>query len=285
MRGYDPRAWPPAAVTVDLVVLTIRDGALTVLLVRRGEPPYRGRLALPGGFVRPDETLAQAAARELAEETSLGPRMVHLEQLASYGDPGRDPRLRVVTVAYLALAPGLPEPVAGTDAAAARWQAVEDISKSPSRLAFDHAAILSDGVERARSKLEYTPLAAAFCPPEFTIAQLRRVYEIVWGTILDPRNFHRKATTTPRFVVAAGASTIGERGRPARLYRKGPAPVLYPPLLRPGAVGPGSWPTRARADRQHASAEAGGSGGQENDSCRDRDQAPPAQAAERRAAP
>jgi len=236
VRGYDQRAWPSAAVTVDLVVLTIRDGALAVLLIRRGEPPYRGRLALPGGFVRPDETLAQAAARELAEETSLGPSMVHLEQLASYGDPGRDPRMRVVTVAYLALAPGLPEPVAGTDAAAARWQAVEDISKSSPRLAFDHTAILSDGVERARSKLEYTPLAAAFCPHEFTIAQLRRVYEIVWGTILDPRNFHRKAITTPGFVVATGASTIGERGRPARLYLKGPAAMLYPPLLRPGAA-------------------------------------------------
>jgi 8-oxo-dGTP diphosphatase len=276
VRGYDPRAHPPTAVTVDLVVLTVRSGALAVLLVRRGEPPYRGRLALPGGFVRPDETLAQAAARELAEETGMGPGAVHLEQLASYGDPGRDPRLRVVTVAYLALAPGLPEPVAGTDAAAARWQAVEDISGRPSRLAFDHAAILSDGVERARSKLEYTPLAAAFCPPEFTIAQLRRVYEIVWGTILDPRNFHRKATTTPGFVAAAGTSTIAERGRPARLYRKGPAAVLHPPLLRPAAAGVG---------RRDAPAEAGGPGEQEDDRGRDRDRAPGARAAERQAEP
>lgn len=236
MRGYDPGAWPPAAVTVDLVVLTIRDGALAVLLVNRGEPPYEGQLALPGGFVRPEETLAQAAARELSEETSLEPRAVHLEQLATYGDPDRDPRMRVVTVGYLGLAPGLPEPVAGTDAATARWMAVETVSRRRPLLAFDHAAILSDGVERARSKLEYTPLAAAFCPPEFTIAQLRRVYEIVWGTNLDPRNFHRKATTTPGFVIDAGASTAGERGRPARLYRKGSAAVLHPPLLRPGAA-------------------------------------------------
>jgi 8-oxo-dGTP diphosphatase len=248
VRGYDPRAWPPAAVAVDLVVLTIRDGDLTVLLVRRGESPYRGWLALPGGFVRPDETLSLAAARELAEETSLGAGMVHLEQLASYGDPGRDPRLRVVTVAYLALAPGLPEPVAGTDAAAARWQAVAHLAGRP-RLAFDHAAILSDGVERARAKLEYTPLAAAFCPPEFTIAQLRRVYEIVWGTVLDPRNFHRKATTTPGFVVATGTSTTGERGRPARLYRQGSAAVLHPPLLQPGDAGAADWPNPADGDR------------------------------------
>lgn len=245
VEGYDPRAWPPVAVTVDLVVLTIRASALAVLLVERGEPPYRGRPALPGGFVRPEETLAQAAGRELAEETSLEPGPVHLEQLASYGDPGRDPRMRVVTVAYLGLAPGLPEPAAGTDAAAARWQAVESISASPSRLAFDHAAIVSDGVERARSKLEYTPLAAAFCPPEFTIAQLRRVYEIVWATNLDPRNFHRKATTTAGFVAATGTSTTAERGRPAQLYRKGPAAVLHPPLLRPGAPDAGSRPPAA----------------------------------------
>lgn len=234
MSGYDPRAWPPAAVTVDLVVLTVRNGALVVLLIRRGEPPYRGRLALPGGFVRPDETLAQAAARELAEETALTPTVAHLEQLASYGDPRRDPRMRVVSVAYLTLAPGLPEPVAGTDAAAARWQAVDHVLGKPVRMAFDHSEILADGLERARSKLEYTPLAAAFCPREFTIAQLRRVYEIVWGTALDARNFHRKVTKTAGFVVPAGTSTAGERGRPARLYRKGPATVLYPPLLRPG---------------------------------------------------
>ena len=280
MQGYDPRAWPPVAVTVDLVVLTIRASTLAVLLVDRGEPPYRGRLALPGGFVRPEETLAQAAARELAEETSLAPGPVHLEQLASYGDPGRDPRMRVVTVAYLGLAPGLPEPAAGGDAAAARWQAVENISKRPSRLAFDHAAILSDGVERARSKLEYTPLAAAFCPPEFTIAQLRRVYEIVWSTTLDPRNFHRKATTTPGFVVATGTSITGERGRPAQLYRKGSAAALHPPMLRPGAADADRWPAPARAGRRDASADGNGSGEQANHGRRDRDHAPAARAAE-----
>ena len=100
-------------------------------------------------------------------------------------------------------------------------------------LAFDHGQILADGLERARAKLEYTPLAAAFCPPEFTIAQLRGVYETVWGTSLDPRNFHRKVTGTPGFVIPACGETAGARGRPAQLYRKGPAATLYPPLLRP----------------------------------------------------
>src|SRR5215472_4131767 len=133
---------------------------------------------------------------------------------------------------------GLPIPQARTDAAEANWAPTDDIlADRPGRLAFDHHQILADGVERARAKLEYTPLAAAFCPGEFTIAQLRRVYEIVWGTTLDPRNFHRKTTHTAGFVIPAGASTAGERGRPARLYRQGPAAVLYPPLLRPSAEG------------------------------------------------
>src|SRR3954447_11217485 len=180
------------SVTVDLVVLTIRDQRLCALLVRRGIPPYRGRWALPGGFVEHREDLADAAARELEEETGLALRDVHLEQLRTYGDPGRDPRGRVVTVAHLAMAPDLPVPVAGTDAAEAEWRPVSGLEQGD--LAFDHHEILSDGIERARSKLEYTNLATAFCPAEFTIAELRRIYEIVWDVELDPRNFHRKVT-------------------------------------------------------------------------------------------
>ena len=219
-------SYPVFAVTVDLVVLTVREGELHVLLVRRGCEPFLGEWALPGGFVHADEDLAAAARRELAEETGLSGPGGHLEQLASYGAPDRDPRGRVVTVAYLALLPDLPVPTAGTDAAAAEWRPLGD------RLAFDHDRILADGVERARSKLEYTPLATAFCPPEFTVAGLRQVYEAVWGEPLDPRNFHRKATSTPGFVVATGRSTEGEPGRPARLYRRGDATLLNPPILR-----------------------------------------------------
>lgn len=244
MPGFSDTAPPRAAVTVDLIVLTIRDDQLVALLVRRGIPPFQGKLALPGGFVAPDETLAEAAARELTEETGLitdlgrepgqpADGLVHLEQLASYGDPGRDPRQRVVTVAYLALAPGLPAPRAGSDAADASWMPAAALLAWPAaELAFDHRAILADGVERARAKLEYSPLAAAFCPAEFTVGQLRRIYETVWGTRLDPRNFHRKVTGTPGFLRPADAMTAGERGRPARLYRKGDAVILHPPLLR-----------------------------------------------------
>jgi ADP-ribose pyrophosphatase YjhB (NUDIX family) len=218
---------PAFAVTVDLVVLTIRGGKLRVLLVRRGAPPHLGQWALPGGFVHPQEGLAAAAARELREETGISG---HLEQLASYGEPGRDPRGRVVSIAYLVLVPAAPPPVAGTDAAAAGWHPV---AGRPDPLAFDHELILADGVERARAKLEYTPLGAAFCADAFTIADLRAVYEAVWDTPLDPRNFHRKATTTRGFVQPTGALTEGDRGRPARLYRRGSATTLYPPLLRP----------------------------------------------------
>lgn len=231
MHDYDPGEYPPFAVTVDLVVLTIRSGELTALLVTRGAAPFLGERALPGGFVRPAEDLRQAAARELTEETSLALDDVHLEQLACYGAPDRDPRMRVVSVAYLALAPGMPSPQAGSDAAGADWVPVGPALAG--LLAFDHDQILADGLERARAKLEYTPLAAAFCPAAFTIAELRAVYETVWGTALDPRNFHRKVTGTPGFVVPADAATAGGRGRPAQLYRKGPAATLHPPLLRP----------------------------------------------------
>lgn len=222
------KAHPPFAVTVDLVVLTVIDDALNVLLVQRGEQPFAGSLALPGGFVEPDEDLVVAARRELAEET--GVRVGHIEQLATYGAPKRDPRMRVVSVAYVAMVPQAAEPRAGTDASAASWRRADTLR--PSKLAFDHARILRDGVERARAKLEYTTLATAFCSPDFTIAELRSVYEAIWGERLDPRNFSRKVLTSEGFVEAAGGLTTRGGGRPARLYRAGPATELDPPIRR-----------------------------------------------------
>lgn len=153
--GYDVSAHPPFAVTVDLTVFTIHDGALSVLLIRRGDDPYAGRWALPGGFVEPDEDAATAAWRELAEETGLERFSGHLEQLATYSAPDRDPRMRVVSIAHLAFAPGLSRrgPTAGSDASAARWWPVEDLGldggqEAGVELAFDHAEILRDALER-----------------------------------------------------------------------------------------------------------------------------------------
>jgi 8-oxo-dGTP diphosphatase len=221
-----------AAVTVDLVVLTVRESRFLTVVVERGIPPFKGRMALPGGFVLDDETLAGAAARELAEETGVAADTGHLEQLATYGDPKRDPRGRVVSVAYLAFVPDLPDPVAGSDAAGAGLESVDDLLAAPDRLAFDHHLILCDGVERARAKLEYSTLATTFCPPSFTVGELRGVYEAVWGFPLDPRNFHRKVTSTPGFVEETGTRTTRQGGRPAQLYRPGEAKFLYPPFLR-----------------------------------------------------
>lgn len=280
LAAYDPRAFDPIAVTVDIVVLTLREGVLHVLAVRRGGPPFAGDWALPGGFVRAGrESLDEAAHRELAEETGLDARAlhrVHLEQLGSYGQPDRDPRMHVVSVAYLAFAPGLPEAAAGGDAAGAAWLPVASLSParqphtavsrhieqglgagthgggagSQARLAggpaeppaeglefaFDHGRILADGLERARAKIEYTPLATAFLGETFTITELRAVYEAVWGATLHAGNFHRKVLSVPGFVESTGAtgSRPGSRGGPrARLYRAGDARLLHPALLRP----------------------------------------------------
>ncbi|ORA23018.1 NUDIX hydrolase [Mycobacterium angelicum] len=238
MSHSEPNDYPPVAVTVDLVALTIREDELCALVVRRGQAPYARRWALPGGFVRPGEDLHEAAARELIEETGMPIDRLHLEQLASYGAPQRDPRMRVITVAYLGLAPDLPVPAAGGDAAGARWAPVAELMRT--RLAFDHRQILADGVERARGKLEYTPLATTFCPDEFTVAELRRVYEIVWGTALDSRNFHRKVTGTEGFLVPTGQTTTRDGGRPAQLYRPGELRYLHPPMTRASIPEPAS---------------------------------------------
>ncbi len=215
---------PTLPVSVDLVVLTVRAQALSALVWRRDRPPYEGRWALSGGFIQLDEDLAAAAERVLAERAGLPGASVHLEQLQSYGYPDRDPRRRVVSVAYLGIAPDLP---ASTEAHMS-WQPVDSLTA----MAFDHRRIMLDGMERARSKLEYTSLGAAFCPTEFTVAELRRVYEIVWGRALDPRNFHRKVTKTEGFLIPTGRTTTRDGGRPAMLYRRGPAVLLHPPMLR-----------------------------------------------------
>jgi 8-oxo-dGTP diphosphatase len=241
------------AVSVDVVLLTLRAGRLSILLVAGRDPRDPLSWALPGGRIAVSESLDVAARRALAEQAGVERLAGHLEQLRTYGDPGRDSRGRVVSVGYLALLPDLPRP-AGSRGDQVRWWPVEDVmppapeAREPReahdptpRLAFDHAAIMEDGIERARAKLEYTPLAAAFVDEPFTLAELRRVYEAAWGVALDAPNFRRKVLSTPGFVRPVGERSVRPGGgRPAELYRRGDALVLSPPLLRPaGAPTPG----------------------------------------------
>ncbi|MGH3356634.1 MAG: NUDIX hydrolase [Nocardioidaceae bacterium] len=225
--------FPRVAVTVDLVVLAVRDRELEVLTVRRGEAPYAGRRALPGGFVEHDEDLDHAASRELLEETGVRASRGQVSQIGAYGSPRRDPRGRVVSVAHLAVLPEPKVPEVGADASSAEWRPVTQMLASPRRMAFDHARILRDAVEHLRTELEFTGLATRLCRTPFTVAELREVYEVVWGHVLDPRNFHRKVTGTPGLLVSTGRVTTRNGGRPAALFRAGRAMRLNPPLTRP----------------------------------------------------
>jgi 8-oxo-dGTP diphosphatase len=241
LAGYDLRAFPPVGVAVDLAVLTVRAGRLAVLLVRRDGHPERGKWATPGGFLNPDESADEAAVRETREETGLDIDPWHIEQLRTYSRPDRDPRGpsgkhpdgRIISIAYVVFAPEGREPAAGSDAADARWWAVDDIDLSATsgegpELAFDHAAIIADAVERCRSKLEYTTLAATFIDEPFTLGDLRRVYEAVWGVRLHHSNFARKVTSSPGFLLP---KDFGKGNQV--LYRRGPARSMNPPLPRP----------------------------------------------------
>jgi 8-oxo-dGTP diphosphatase len=219
---YDPSQYPAFAVTVDAVILTMSGSRLQVLLVRRGVPPFEGMWAIPGGFKPPDETLDEAAQRELAEETGVHGGSV-LRQFGAYGDPGRDPRMNVVTVAYLAVLREVGDVVARTDAADAALVPVSDVLDGKIDLAFDHERIVRDAVERVRVDLERTGIATAFLGPTFTLAELRAVYEAVWGVRLDAANFRRSVVTEDGWVIPTGrrARPGATGGKPAELYRAG----------------------------------------------------------------
>lgn len=246
--GYNPHDYPPFAVTVDLAIFTIREGALKILLIEREDDPYAGAWALPGGFVDINEDIEDAAWRELQEETSLERFSGHLEQLRTYGTPRRDPRMRVVSVAYVAFAPDLPDPVAGSDTRNAHWWDVDDLNlpgicggnhdsdiDGAPALAFDHATIAAHALDRVASKLEYTALATAFCTSPFTLSELRHVYETVWGVHLDRSNFRRWIDQTNGLVKPVdGELRHHTGGRPAAVHEAGSGiGTLHPPLMRP----------------------------------------------------
>jgi len=231
--SYDPSQFPAFAVTVDVVILTMSAGSLHVLLVRRGEDPFEGFWAIPGGFKRPNETLDEAAKRELREETGVNAATV-LAQFGAYGDPGRDPRMNVVTVGYLAVLRDIGAIEAGTDAADAALTPVSDVLNGKLQLAFDHQRIVRDAIERVRVELEATGIATAFVGQTFTMAELRTVYEAIWGVQLDAANFRRSMVAEEGWVIPTGrrARPGSAGGRPAELYRAGRAWKAGGPIHR-----------------------------------------------------
>jgi 8-oxo-dGTP diphosphatase len=196
--------------TVDVVIFTIQDFSLKVLLIRRGIAPFKDAMAIPGGFVQENESLEQAALRELKEETGLAD--IYLEQLYSFGDPGRDPRGRVVTVAYYALVPYDRALHAGSDAAAAGWYAMDKLPE----LAFDHGKILDYALERLRNKLEYTTVGFQLLPRKFSLSELQAVYEAILDKQLDKRNFRKKIELLGILKPLPEYRQTGRK--PARLY-------------------------------------------------------------------
>lgn len=200
------------ALTVDCVVFGFDGAGLQILLIRRGIQPYLGAWALPGGFVHIDEDLDEAARRELNEETSL--KDIFLEQLFTFGATDRDPRGRVVSVAYMALVRPDQHPAKGdTDAAEASWHPAENLPD----LAFDHQEILDKAIERLRGKIRYQPVGFELLPERFTLSQLQGLYEAILGRPIDKRNFRKKLLAFD-FLVALDEFTSGQH-RPARLYR------------------------------------------------------------------
>jgi 8-oxo-dGTP diphosphatase len=220
------------AVAVDVAALAIEDGRLTVLLVEPDDATLAGTWSLPGRRVRDDESLDATALRALGELAGVRGPTVLLEQLRTYGEPARDPHARVVSVAYLALAP---RPLVATgERRTTVISAVEAATWPADRFAYDHAAIVPDALERLRAKLEYTSLATALLEQPFTLGELRAVYEAVWDVDLDPANFRRKVVSTPGFVRAVGGTAPSgpSGGRPARRYHGGGATRLHPAMLR-----------------------------------------------------
>ncbi len=205
--------YPHPAVTTDVVLFTIRDEALHLLLIRRARDPFAGCWALPGGFLDIDEDLDRCAERELEEETGVSG--LYLEQLCTFGKTGRDPRERIISVAYFALTPSDRIRLrAGDDAAEAAWFS---LSALPA-LAFDHAEIIRTAQQRLIAKLDYSTIAFQFLPETFTLAELQRLYEILVDAPIDKRNFRRWALALGQLEETGALRRCGNH-RPARVYR------------------------------------------------------------------
>jgi 8-oxo-dGTP diphosphatase len=227
--------FPFVYLSADVVAFSVQpDAGLSLLAVKRGSAPFKGRWAFPGGFVDENEDVARAARRELREETGVGGRWLRLEQIGAYAAPRRDPRHRNVSVAFLAVVgPGV-DPTAGDDAADATWLPLSDLLPfgGRTRLAFDHNDVVQDGLRLLGTRMESTDLGLGLLAPTFTVAELRSVYEAVWDRSLDAGNFQRKVTSTPGLLRDTGLLSSGGRGRPAALFEAGGATEIWPPMSR-----------------------------------------------------
>lgn len=209
----DDTKYPKPSVTTDVLLFTVVGSDLKILLVKRNIDPFKGMWALPGGFVNIDESLEDAARRELKEEGNVD--SVYLEQLFTFGDPRRDPRSRVITVTYLALSSSEDWNLKSSgDAAEAKLFSVKDLPK----LAFDHAKIINYGLERLRNKIGYSNIVLGLLPDVFTLTDLQKKHEIILSTSLDKRNFRKKILATG-LLVDTGKKSDGSAHRPAAFYR------------------------------------------------------------------
>ncbi|PIN69925.1 NUDIX hydrolase [Candidatus Woesearchaeota archaeon CG11_big_fil_rev_8_21_14_0_20_43_8] len=213
IESFQRRYKPQYHVTTDAAVFTIKDEALHVLLIKRKNPPFKESYALPGGFVEADEDLDRCAARELAEETNV--KDIYLEQIGAFGNPSRDPRGRVITIAYLALIDwNKVNLAADTDAMRAEWLAVKRLPK----LAFDHKDILESALDTLKDKIKNTSIAFQLLPKEFTLTELQKTHEAVLGMPIDKRNF-RKKILSENFLVELKKTKMVGAHRPAKLYQ------------------------------------------------------------------
>ncbi len=215
-KTYDVTKYERPSVTVDIILFSIIDDKLKVLLIKRGNWPFKGSWAIPGGFIKMDETLEQSAAREIKEELGLNIKDVYLEQLYTFGDPKRDPRTRVVTVVYFGLLAPIklkeikPEK---KEVLEAKWFSMYNLPK----LGFDHEKILKYALKRLRYKLEYSAVGFELLPKTFTLSELKKMYEIILNEELDKRNFIKKIKSLD-IIEATGLTKSGAH-RPASLYR------------------------------------------------------------------
>lgn len=235
IRQYDPNRYERPAVTVDMLIFTVdqeKQYALELLMIERGGHPFRGKWAIPGGFVEMEESLEEAAARELQEETGLSD--IYMEQLYTFGDVGRDPRMRVISVAYMALVPKEKLcPIAGDDAARVKWFAVRcgedgvlqlrasdassELCLSEQDIAFDHGLVIRTALQRLKNKIEYTDLAFELVGEKFTLTQLQRIYEAILGKKLHKPNFRRRIAER---VEKTEEMETRSSNRPSYLYKR-----------------------------------------------------------------